>query len=91
MSGLLARIRRPFGGTRERSGRTGPTAFAFAGSLVGLSSTGLSRSAGISTRPGTTSAIDGPLIAVVVALLLMGTIMVYSASISSLAAVSTSD
>ena len=82
MSGLLARIRRPFGGTRERSGRTGPNAFAFAGSLVGLSSTGSSRSAGISTRPGTTSAIDGPLVAVVVALLLMGTIMVYSASIS---------
>ncbi|HKO68128.1 MAG TPA: putative lipid II flippase FtsW [Burkholderiaceae bacterium] len=82
MKGLLAHVRAAFGVTKQRRERTGPTAFALAGSLVGLSSTGLSRSTRASTGSATLPGIDGPLIAVVVALVLIGTVMVYSASIS---------
>ena len=82
MSGLVASLRRAFGLSGEGGRRPGPAAFAFAGSLVGLSSAGLGRGAGVSTRPAALPAIDGPLVGVVVTLLLVGTVMVYSASIS---------
>ncbi len=42
----------------------------------------MSRGANVSARPGSLPAIDGPLVGVVLALLLIGTVMVYSASIS---------
>ena len=79
----MARLRGAFGGNRVgRRERAGHTAFAFAGSLAGLSSASVSRGANASTRPGALPAIDGPLVGVVLALLLIGTVMVYSASIS---------
>ena len=83
MSGLLRRWRASFGDRRPtRRERAGDTALAFAGSLVGLSGAGLSRGAAASARPTSLPAVDGPLLSVVLALLLIGTVMVYSASIS---------
>src|SRR6188474_1087533 len=83
MNAWVARLRLPFGGNRaNRREHTGHTAFAFAGSLVGLSSAGLGRRANMSARPTSLPAIDGPLVGVVLALVLIGTVMVYSASIS---------
>ena len=79
---LVANLRAAFSGKRQRRQRVGPNAFAFAGSLVGLSSGNLSRGAHASTRPGALPTIDGPLVLVVVTLLMIGTVMVYSASIS---------
>ena len=79
---LVANLRAAFSGKRQRRQRVGPNAFAFAGSLVGLSSGSLSRGAHASTRPTALPAIDGPLVSVVVTLLMIGTVMVYSASIS---------
>ena len=52
MNGLMARLRAPFSGnTGNRRERAGNGAFAFAGSLVGLSSTSLGRGANVSARP----------------------------------------
>ena len=79
---LVANLRAAFSGKRQRRQRVGPNAFAFAGSLVGLSSGSLSRGAHASVRPAALPAIDGPLVSVVVTLLMIGTVMVYSASIS---------
>lgn len=61
---------------RHRRG-AGATAFAFAGSLTGLSSSNVSLQ-----RPVSLPSIDRPLLGVVLALILIGTVMVYSASIS---------
>ena len=80
MSGLLRRWRASFGGRRPTRHERGDTALAFAGSLVGLSSAGLGR--GAAARPASLPAVDGPLLSVVLTLLLLGTVMVYSASIS---------
>ena len=83
MKGLLARLRAPFGGRKSgRRERGADTAFAFAGSLVGLSSAGLGGRSTASARPTSLPAVDGPLVGVVLTLLLLGTVMVYSASIS---------
>ena len=83
MSGLLQRLRAPISGRRSaRRERGGDTAFAFAGSLVGLSSAGLGGRSIASARPTSLPAVDGPLVGVVFTLVLIGTVMVYSASIS---------
>ncbi len=83
MSRLLQRLRAPFGHRRSaRRERGGDTAFAFAGSLIGLSSAGLGGRSIASARPTSLPAVDGPLVGVVLTLLLLGTVMVYSASIS---------
>ena len=82
MSGLLRLRRASFGGSRAARHERGDTALAFAGSLVGLSGTGLGRGAVASARPTSLPAVDGPLLSVVLALVLIGTVMVYSASIS---------
>ena len=78
LTSFLERLR---GNARDR-GRSvrrapGGTAFAFAGSLTGLSGAPLTRA-----RPNEMPAVDRPLIGVVLALILIGTVMVYSASIS---------
>ncbi|MGZ9059012.1 MAG: FtsW/RodA/SpoVE family cell cycle protein, partial [Burkholderiaceae bacterium] len=83
MNGLLQRLRAPFGRRRSaRRERGADRAFAFAGSLVGLSSAGLGGRSTASARPTSLPAVDGPLVGVVLTLLLLGTVMVYSASIS---------
>src|SRR5678815_3878453 len=83
MSALIARLRSTLDGNRVgRRERRGHAAFAFAGSLAGLSGASVSRGASVSARPGSLPAIDGPLVGVVMTLLLIGTVMVYSASIS---------
>ena len=61
----------------SRRGLRNNAAFVFAGSVTGLSSLPLS-----DARPAALPAIDRPLIAVALALILIGTVMVYSASIS---------
>ncbi|HYM48812.1 MAG TPA: FtsW/RodA/SpoVE family cell cycle protein, partial [Burkholderiaceae bacterium] len=72
-------MRAPFGRRRssQRNFGAGSAAFAFAGSLTGLSSVPLA-----TARPTALPAVDRPLIGVVLALILVGTVMVYSASIS---------
>ena len=78
LNAILRRMRAPFGSQRSaRRDAGGSGAFAFAGSLTGLSSTPV-----LSARPATLPVVDRPLIGVVLALLLIGTVMVYSASIS---------
>ena len=65
---------------RRRAARNeggGRSAFAFAGSLTGLSTAPASLQRSVKLP-----AVDRPLIAVVLALILIGTVMVYSASIS---------
>ena len=83
MNGLFARLRTSFSGRKSRRReRSGDAAFAFAGSLVGLSSAGLGGRSTAAARPTSLPAVDGPLVGVVLTLLLLGTVMVYSASIS---------
>ncbi len=79
MGGRIGHKRSRGGSVKSASGGT---AFAFAGSLVGLSSAGASSASLSSSRPSQLPAVDRPLIGVVLALLLLGTVMVYSASIS---------
>ncbi|MBC8119092.1 MAG: cell division protein FtsW, partial [Burkholderiaceae bacterium] len=74
----MRRLRAQFGSSRSaRRDAVGNGAFAFAGSLTGLSNT-----PALSVRATTLPVVDRPLIGVVLALLLIGTVMVYSASIS---------
>lgn len=77
LNGMLRRLRPQFGSPRSARDAGGSGAFAFAGSLTGLSGT-----PPLSLRPATLPVVDRPLIGVVLALLLIGTVMVYSASIS---------
>ncbi len=76
---LLAtlRARSSRGRSAQRNLGAGSAAFAFAGSLTGLSSAPLA-----TARPTALPAVDRPLIGVVFGLILIGTVMVYSASIS---------
>ena len=83
MNELLTRLRALFSSRKTgRRERGGDTALAFAGSLVGLSSAGLGGRSNAAARPAALPAVDGPLVGVVLTLLLLGTVMVYSASIS---------
>src|SRR5215204_1461945 len=75
---LLSRFRGRSGSRRSlRQDAFGNGAFAFAGSV-----TGLSGAPALSSRATSLPAVDRPLIGVVLSLLLIGTVMVYSASIS---------
>jgi cell division protein FtsW len=76
---LLAtlRARSSRGRSAQRNLGAGSAAFAFAGSLTGLSSAPL-----VTARSTALPAVDRPLIGVVFGLILIGTVMVYSASIS---------
>lgn len=82
MKNIVGRWRRVLGSKRPTRNADGTdTAFAFAGSLIGLSNPGL-RAEAAGTRSTALPAVDGPLLAVVFTLTLIGTVMVYSASIS---------
>lgn len=79
LAGLLSSLRE-VQQPRRRAARnegSGRSAFAFAGSLTGLSTAPASLQRSVKLP-----AVDRPLIAVVLALILIGTVMVYSASIS---------